>query len=757
MNMKNTRTPHSELQTVFSITTAIAYVNGAPHMGHALEFVEADAIARYHRMMGDEVFYLTGTDEHGTKIVQTAEKEGIPVKELVDKNAQKFKDLMSQYRISYDQFIRTSDQQLHWPAVQKLWKKMEEKGDIYLGEYKGLYCVGCEEFKIEKDLVDGKCPIHPHRALQELEQKNYFFRLSKYSQQIGDILRSGQVKIVPSFRANEIISLCESGLEDVSFSRPKEQLSWGIPVPGDDSQVMYVWCDALANYISALDYQNEGELFKKFWPVDCHVIGKDILRFHAGIWIGMLLSADVPLPKSELVHGWIHYQGGRMSKSAGNVVDPVELANHYGVDAARYYLLAEIPVGQDGDFSYQLFENKINADLANNLGNFVNRVLSMVDRYTGGKIPQKKLDIPSEIEDFWEDYHAAFAEYDHQRASLALIRLVDYGNKYIAERMPWELAKDETKREELEEVLRMMLKLLLHVTFMFSPFCPDKAQEIAAAFDLDDQIDFTELKKLQANTLLDEVKSIRKPEKLLFDRIEEERSLISRDKKSVRIPTLPLPVTDEAAELNLPVVAFAMTDLKPLGTGVQKRLKKEWEQWVNELKERGNEETRKVQEIIEKAYQLNESLGVGRDEIPGNALLQQFLADPNKEFPFINPLVAFYNYVEAKSGLSIGAHDLSLLKGDVVLKICDGSEEYWPLGSDKAKKVPAGTYAYCDDAGERVICWLEVKQSRDTSVSNKTTDVLFILQGYEGVSLEYVQTAADELKELVEIWMKSEQ
>jgi methionyl-tRNA synthetase len=738
----------------FSITTAIAYVNGSPHMGHALEFVEADAIARYHRLLGEEVYYLTGTDEHGTKIVQTAEKLGIPVQEMVDQNAEKFKDLMKQYRISHDQFIRTSDQKKHWPAVQKLWKKMEANGDIYAGEYKGLYCVGCEEFKIEKDLVDGKCPNHPNRPLQELEQKNYFFRLSKYSEQIANILKSGQVKIVPSFRANEIISLCESGLEDVSFSRPKEQLSWGIPVPGDDSQVMYVWCDALANYISALDYENEGELFKKFWPVDCHVIGKDILRFHAGVWIGMLLSAEIELPKTELVHGWIHYQGGRMSKSVGNVVDPVELANHYGVDAARYYLLAEIPVGQDGDFSYQLFENKINADLSNNLGNFVNRVLSMVDRYAGGKVPQKKLDVPSEIEDFWEEYHAAFAEYDHQRAGLAMIRLVDFGNRYIAEKMPWELAKDETKQGELEEVLRMMLKMLLHVTFMLSPFCPDKAQEIAASFDLDDQIDFTELKKLQQNTLLDEVKSVRKPEKLLFDRIEEERSLIARDQKTVTLPKIPLPVSEGVQELKLPVVAFTMTGLKPIGTGVQKRLKKEWEKWIEDLKKRPAAEKKNVDQIIEKAYALNESLGVGRDETPGNALLQQFLADPNKEFPFINPLVAFYNYVEAKSGLSIGAHDLSLLKGDVELKICDGSEEYWPIGADKAKKVPAGTYAYCDDEGKRVICWLEVKQSRDTAVSNKTTDVLFILQGYEGVDLSYVQAAADELKLLVEQWLK---
>lgn len=736
----------------FSLTTAIAYVNGSPHMGHALEFIEADAIARYNRMIGKDVYFLTGTDEHGSKIVQTAEKEGIPVKELVDKNAQKFKDLMSQYRISYDQFIRTSDQKKHWPAVQKLWKKMAEKGDIYQGEYKGLYCVGCEEFKVEKDLVNGQCPNHLHRKMEVLEQKNYFFKLSKYSKQIAEILKTAEVKIVPAFRANEIIAMCESGLEDVSFSRPKEQLSWGIPVPGDDSQVMYVWCDALTNYISALDYENEGDLFKKFWPVDCHVIGKDILRFHAGVWIGMLLSAGIELPKSELVHGWIHYQGGRMSKSAGNAVDPVGLANHYGVDASRYYLLAEIPVGQDGDFSYELFENKINADLANNLGNFVNRVLSMVERYTGGLVPAKKMETPSGVDDLWQDYHQSFAEYDHQRASLAMIRLVDFGNKYIAEKMPWEMAKDEQKKDELDGVLRMMLKILLHVVFMFHPFCPDKALQIANCFGLK-EIDFDKLKKLQENKLLDEIKKISKPEKLLFERVEDDRSLVDNDKKSVHLPKIPLPVSPEAQKLELPIVAFTMTDLKPIGTGVQKRLKKEWEKWVGELKNLRTGGRKNVEEIIEKAYLLNESLGVSRDETPGNALLQQFLADLNKEFPFINPLVAFYNFIEAQSGLSIGAHDISLLKGDVQLKICDGSEEYWPLGADKAKKVTAGTYAYADNEGDRVLCWLDVKQSRDSAVSNKTTDVLFILQGYEGVSLEYVQKAADELKELVEKWM----
>ncbi|MDP2691199.1 MAG: methionine--tRNA ligase [bacterium] len=509
----------------FSLSTAIAYVNGPPHIGHALEFVEADCLARYHRMIGDEVYFLTGTDEHGSKIVQTAEKLGIGVRELVDMNAEKFRTMMAQYRISYDQFIRTSDQKIHWPAVEKIWKKMVEKGDIYKDEYKGLYCVGCEEYKVEKDLVDGKCPSHD-KAPEEVEQVNYFFRLSKYSDQIAEILKSQQVKILPNFRANEIIALCERGLEDVSFSRPNEQLSWGVPVPGDESQTMYVWCDALTNYISALDYANEGELFRKFWPVDCHVIGKDILRFHAGVWIGMLLSAEIPLPKAELVHGWIHFEGGRMSKSMGNVVDPVDLAQHYGVDASRYYLLAEIPVGQDGNFSYELFENKINADLANNLGNFVNRVLSMTERYLNDVVPPHKQDIPSEVDDLWQDYHEAFVEYDHQKAAQAMIGLVNLGNKLIDDAKPWAMAKNENQSEDLRQVLRRLLKMVLHLAFMLSPFCPEKAEQIAASFDLDDQLDATGLEKLQQNTLLDQVKQVKKTNVVLFARIEPEKSKV---------------------------------------------------------------------------------------------------------------------------------------------------------------------------------------------------------------------------------------
>lgn len=501
-------------------------------MGHALEFVEADCIAKYHRMVGDTVYFLTGTDEHGSKIVQTAEQQNIPVKKLIDQNVKKFKAFHRQFGISYDDFIRTTDKKRHWPSVRKLWNGLVKNGDIYKGIYKGLYCVGCEEYKNEKDLIDGKCPNH-EKAPEYLEQENYFFRLSKYSHQIAKILQENIVEIIPEFRKNEIIALCERGLEDVSFSRPKKQLPWGVPVPDDKDQVMYVWCDALTNYISAMDFAKKGKIFQKYWPIDVHVIGKDILRFHAGVWIGMLLSAKIPLPKQELVHGWIHFHGDRMSKSKGNVVDPVELANHYGVEKVRFYLLSEIPVGQDGDFSYELFEKKINADLSNNLGNFVNRVFSMVERYLNSSVPQEKTDIPDEIDDLWEEYHLAFTRYDHQKAAQHLIFLVNFGNKLIADQKPWEIAQDEKKEKELRLLLRRLLKITLHLAFMLEPFCPATAKKILKAFSLQSYLNAKGLVLLEQNKLLYKSKKIKKIP-FLFARVEASESLAVKDVKKTR-------------------------------------------------------------------------------------------------------------------------------------------------------------------------------------------------------------------------------
>src|SRR3989338_2326616 len=374
----------------FYITTAIDYVNAKPHIGHAIEKIQADVLARFHRQKGDEVWFLTGTDEHGAKIARAAQAAGKDPKDFVDDGAGHFKDLKKALNLSWDDFIRTSSQKRHWPGAQKLWLKLFEAGDLYKKSYKGLYCVGHEAFITEKDLVDGKCRDH-QTAPELIEEENWFFRLSKYSDKIKSVIESGELKIIPESRENEILSLIRQGLEDVSFSRPRKDLSWGIPVPNDPEHTMYVWCDALTNYITAIGYGQEQNIeiskyrnFEYWWPADLHIIGKDILRFHTAIWPGMLLSAGLPLPKAIFVHGFITVEGQKMSKTIGNVIAPVEQKKP-GTDPVRYYLLREIPSYEDGDFSYKKFEERYNGDLANGIGNLVARVTTIGQKL--GNIP----------------------------------------------------------------------------------------------------------------------------------------------------------------------------------------------------------------------------------------------------------------------------------------------------------------------------------------------------------------------------------
>ncbi len=365
------------MKNQFYITTSIAYTNAPPHIGFALELIQADVLARHHRILAEDVFFLTGTDEHGVKIVKAAEKSGKSPKEFTDEISAKFRELASSLNISNNDFIRTTDQARHWPIVQKCWSKLKKNGDIYKKNYKGLYCVGCEAFITQKDLVDGKCRIHLKEP-EEVNEENYFFKLSKYSDEIKELIEKDEVKIIPQEKKNEMLSFIKAslpagrqGLEDVSFSRPSKDLKWGIPVPGDDSQTIYVWADALVNYL----------LPEKYWPADIHCLGKDILRFHATIWLGMLLSLKLPLPKSIFVHGFITSDGQKMSKSLGNVVSPFELIEKYGADAVRYFLLREIPSTEDGDFTIEKFENRYNADLASGLGNLVARVITLAYKF----------------------------------------------------------------------------------------------------------------------------------------------------------------------------------------------------------------------------------------------------------------------------------------------------------------------------------------------------------------------------------------
>ncbi len=467
----------------FYITTAIAYVNSKPHVGFAMEIVQADFLARYHRLNGEDTFLLTGTDEHGSKMKQTAKALNRDIMDVVDENAETFVQLAKILNLSNDDFIRTT-QERHKEGAVKFWKKLVEADDIYKKTYSGLYCVGCEAFVLEKDLVDGKCPEH-QVAPELIEEENYFFKLSKYSDQVKNLIETDQLRVVPTSRKNEILSLCEEGLQDVSFSRPKANLEWGIEVPDDPNHVMYVWCDALTNYISALGYATDDAKFKKYWPADVHLIGKGILRFHAGIWIGMLLSAQEALPKAIYVHGYVTSEGKKMSKSLGNVVDPVEYVETYGAEALRYYLLREIPSADDGDFSKARFDVVYKSELANNLGNLVSRVVAMAGKYVEDKVPEV-VDCPQDLAKLLEEaigeYHKKVANFDLKSALEEVIKLTDFANKYVEDKQPWILAK--TDMESVKQVMYVLLELIRHIAILLATVIPQTSEKILAKLGL---------------------------------------------------------------------------------------------------------------------------------------------------------------------------------------------------------------------------------------------------------------------------------
>lgn len=460
----------------FYITTSIPYVNSAPHLGNVLDSVYADVLARYKRQYGFDVKFLTGSDEHGVKIVRSAEAAGLTPQEFVDQNSAKFRGLKEILNLSWDDFIRTSDQKRHWPGAQKIWQQLEEKGDLYKKTYRGLYCVGHEAFVTEKDLVDGICRDHQKKP-EIIEEENWFFKLSKYSKEIESKIKNDELKIVPESRKNEILALLKEGLEDISFSRPSKDLSWGVPVPGDKTQTMYVWAEALCSYISSLGYGNVDESpFKKYWPADVQVIGKDNLRFHAAIWPGMLLAANLPLPKTVFVHGFLTVDGQKISKTVGNVINPVELVKKYGTDAARYYLLREVPPFEDGDFSYEKFENLYNSDLANGLGNFAARVLTLGEKLGKVEVDFKKdvLERASgEVEKAKDLIGEKLDGFRFNEATDAIWKLIHFGDAYINEEKPWE--------KENKKALINLIVILDNVAALLKPFLPETAEKITAA------------------------------------------------------------------------------------------------------------------------------------------------------------------------------------------------------------------------------------------------------------------------------------
>lgn len=487
----------------FYITTPIFYANASLHMGHTYTLVLSDVLARYHREAGDKTLFLTGSDEHGDKIVRSAEKENLSPQEFVDEKVRSFKELMEILNISNDDFIRTSDRERHWPGAMKLWNALVESGDIYKDTYSGLYCVGCEAFITEKELVDGKCPHHDAKP-EMIAEENYFFRLSKYAPELKRLIEEEWFKITPKTRAHEILSFFggDGGvatLDDVSLSRPERDISWGIPVPNDPEQLMYVWCDALSNYISALGYGSDHvEKFRMFWPADVQILGKDILRFHALLWPALLLSAKVQLPKELLVHGFVNSGGKKMSKTLGNVLDPKEFVDEYGVDALRYYLAREVAPTEDWDLTREKFKEVYNANLANGLGNLVSRTLKMAEQYFDGRLVGNASVVPplrtrirvitelGDLEglnipyittnDIIPRYHVHMRAHEINKAGDVVWELISHLDQFIADYEPFKLIK--TDKETTEQVIWGILYGLNEIAKMITPMMPETAEKI---------------------------------------------------------------------------------------------------------------------------------------------------------------------------------------------------------------------------------------------------------------------------------------
>ncbi len=467
----------------YYITTAIAYTSRKPHIGNSYEIVLSDALARFKRMQGYDVFFQTGTDEHGQKIEEYAAAAGISPKEYVDKVAGEIKDICDCLNTTYDKFIRTTDAE-HEASVQKIFKKLIDKGDVYKSEYEGWYCVPCESFFTDSQLVDGKCPDCGREVRKEKEEA-YFFKMSKYQKQLEEYIESNPNFIYPESRKKEMINnFIKPGLQDLCISR--STFKWGIPFPGDEKHVIYVWVDALLNYITGLGYDpdNQSEMYKKYWPADVHIIGKDILRFHTIYWPIMLMALGEPLPKQVFGHPWLLSGNDKMSKSRGNVIYADDLCNRFGIDAVRYYLLSEMPHAQDGTITYETIIERFNSDLANTLGNLVNRTVAMNNKYFGGVIqaPTNSEDIDNELKELALNTLPEVAKLlDTYKVSDAISKVMDLAkrcNKYIDETMPWALAKDEEKKERLGTVLYNLLEGIRFIAVLLKPFMPDTSDKI---------------------------------------------------------------------------------------------------------------------------------------------------------------------------------------------------------------------------------------------------------------------------------------
>lgn len=472
----------------YFITTAIDYVNALPHLGTAYEKIGADVMARYKRMAGYDVFFLMGVDEHSANVAKQAKIKNLDTKTYCDQMALEFQKVWDRLDIKYDRFIRTTDGD-HIKSVRELFRRINEKGDIYKGKYAGWYCVSCERFYLEKELADSACPTHKTKP-QWLEEENYFFRLSAYEKRLLEHIEKNPQFIEPEIRRNEIVNVIKGGLEDISVSRSTE--IWGIPVPFDEKHVVYVWFDALINYITGAGFPENKERFAKLWPADVHVIGKDITRFHCVIWPAMLMAADISVPSQVFGHGFVYLSGEKMSKTAGTALDPVGLAQKYGPDPLRYYLMREIPFDRDGDFVMENYEQRYQSDLANDWGNLIQRTLSMINKYRDGKIYFSD-GFPNQVVDQWRDFHSGLLEtmeddYNAMRFNIVLAKiwqLIQLGNRFVDMQAPWKLYKQDKNSKELDFTLYTLAEMIRIANILIYPVMPSISTRVQAQLNID--------------------------------------------------------------------------------------------------------------------------------------------------------------------------------------------------------------------------------------------------------------------------------
>ena len=509
----------------FYITTPIYYPSAKLHIGHAYCTTIADSIARYHRLAGDDVFFLTGSDEHGQKIQQKAEEAGIKPIEYTDKIVAGFQNLWQKLNISNDDFIRTTEKR-HEKVVQEIFRRIYAKGDIYKGSYKGLYCTPCESYWTEHQLDENGCCPDCGRPVQEVSEEAYFFKMSNYQDKILAYIEEHPDFIQPVSRRNEMINFIKQGLEDLCISRTS--FDWGIPVPIDEKHVIYVWFDALTNYLTPIGFLDDQEKFNKYWPADLHLVGKEIVRFHTIIWPCILMALDLPLPKKVYGHGWLIVDGDKMSKSKGNVIDPIGLIDEFGADAIRYFLLREINLGQDGNFSRDALIGRINSDLANDLGNLLHRTLNMVGKFQDGVLiaPQGESEVDKSLKADAAETVAYFAEnMEKMELSLSIKKVwafISRANKYIDETAPWALAKDETKKQELANVMYNLAESLRHISVLISPFMPITAERIWQQLNLSGEFAAVQLDDIKTWGGIEGGHKVGTPEQL-FPRIEVEK------------------------------------------------------------------------------------------------------------------------------------------------------------------------------------------------------------------------------------------